>query len=447
MSCKDSRMKALSLFLLAVTSGCTTAPNPKSCADDFCHDPALPFCDADGSISGTPNTCVAVACTANEFAGCRGDEVLTCNAAGSDYDVTLCEFGCNEEAKGCNACVPGSPDCTPQIIPVHMPAACNALASQPALVIASSMTLDTNDDNECTGGVIDQTMGPDVCVLRHSRINLEAGAEITVVGSRALALVSDEDLLIDGVLDIGANALTNGPGGGVFRSGTSGPDNEDGSGGAGFKTAGGAGGDPASNGGANNGGAAAANPMLSMELVGGTTGTKNPGFGAEFGGAGGAANLISCRGSVVVAGLIDVGGGGGAGGFWDGAVAHPPGAGGSGGYIVMQGMNVNVIGEVYANGGGGGGGQSGLGADGTRSATVAAVGGTSAHGAIGGAGGRRGAAPGVGSRTMSPLEVTGGAGGGSTGFIQTYTPEGVLPMLSARGISPALEPNGTVQTR
>jgi hypothetical protein len=153
-----------------------------------------------------------------------------------------------------------------------------------------------------------------------------------------------------------------------------------------------------------------------------------------------------------VAGLIDAGGGGGAGGLNDGASPYSPGGGGSGGYIVLQGMNLIITGEIYANGGGGGGG-SGIpgpedsGADGTRSVSASATGGVGEKGAAGGTGGRRDAAPGVGLKTTSPLEVTAGSGGGSTGFIQSYTPSGVLPMLNARGLSPALEPNGTVQTR
>lgn len=46
---------------------------------------------------------------------------------------------------------------------------------------------------------------------------------------------------------------------------------------------------------------------------------------------------------------------------------------------------------------------------------------------------------------MTP--ATAGGGGGSIGFFQTYTPEGVEPALTPTDVSPTFQPNGTINTR
>src|SRR5688572_30210917 len=90
------------LALWAVT-GCTK-PNPRSCADGLCTDPAFPFCDIDGALQGEPEACIAVSCTAQEFVACRDDLAITCNPSGNDYDVIQCPRGCDVVANGCKTC-------------------------------------------------------------------------------------------------------------------------------------------------------------------------------------------------------------------------------------------------------------------------------------------------------------------------------------------------------
>lgn len=85
-----------------VMIGCTS-PNPRSCKDGLCSDQSFPFCDIDGSLQGTPQTCIAVACTVGEAAGCRGDTALVCNGAGNDYDLVSCPRGCDAQV-GCLEC-------------------------------------------------------------------------------------------------------------------------------------------------------------------------------------------------------------------------------------------------------------------------------------------------------------------------------------------------------
>lgn len=158
--------------------------------------------------------------------------------------------------------------------------------------------------------------------------------------------------------------------------------------------------------------------------------------------------MISCRGTLAVIGLVDASGGGGFGGATSLAgTTIAPGGGGSGGTVVLQGLDVVVTGRLFANGGGGGGGGNalglgGTGVDGTRSITCA-PGGTA--GSSGGAGGFGGCVnvvnAGDGKANTNP-----GAGGGSAGFLLTYTPAGVEPMLNPLEASPAFSPNGTIGT-
>lgn len=89
--------------LLGSVIGCTS-PNPRSCADGTCTDPAFPFCDVDGTFGDTIDTCVAVMCVEGEVAACRGDFALRCNATGNDFDLVECGFGCDAATGGCKEC-------------------------------------------------------------------------------------------------------------------------------------------------------------------------------------------------------------------------------------------------------------------------------------------------------------------------------------------------------
>ncbi len=96
---------------IAVALTACTKPNPRSCRDGTCTDPSLPFCDVDGSFSGYPETCIAVTCNPGEFASCRGDQAVTCNSVGTDYDLVQCPRGCDAAASGCRVCNPGETVC------------------------------------------------------------------------------------------------------------------------------------------------------------------------------------------------------------------------------------------------------------------------------------------------------------------------------------------------
>ncbi len=129
----------LGLVVGGLACACS-APNPRSCADGSCSDPSLPFCDVDGAVAGAPLACIAVSCTPAEVAVCRGDEAVTCNSTGDDYDVVPCPVGCNVAVGGCRACATNN-DCT---------------ASTPICDQATSQCRGCAADNECESSVCGQ---------------------------------------------------------------------------------------------------------------------------------------------------------------------------------------------------------------------------------------------------------------------------------------------------
>ena len=192
-------------------------------------------------------------------------------------------------------------------------------------------------------------------------------------------------------------------------------------------------------------------PASRAELVGGPQ-LDATGFSAAAPGAGGGAvTLISCRAKSALSGLINLGGGGGAPStvsvFGDYLAA---GGGGAGGYLVIQGMTVDVTGQAYANGGGGGAGHiGGAGADGSVSAVVPAAGGqpTPNPNGMAGAGGPGGVGtglPGNGLKAGNSFTTAGG-GGGSTGYLQTYSSG--IASISPSASSPLFGANGVLLTR
>lgn len=167
--------------------------------------------------------------------------------------------------------------------------------------------------------------------------------------------------------------------------------------------------------------------------------------------------LISCRGAITVSGTIDAGGGGGQGGFALLGGRFPALGGGAGGYVLLQAKAIEITGRLFANGGGGGAGLGTdinapvvNGADGLRSATMAAPGSAGTNGAgFGGKGGVATTSPTKGGKsTATPAEdASPGGGGGSVGFLQVYTPTGIQPMISTATASPALDQYDTLKSR
>lgn len=474
-------MKSWAWAAVLILTACTK-PNPRSCEDGVCDDPRWPFCDENGDIAGSPLTCIEGQCQPSAIVGCQNDDLVTCNANGTNFETTNCEFGCQgtDASASCNLCEPSTsscngnaiehcgvdgrvatteqclgecvedpdPRCT-HIVPRYLPNACDAPAAEAELVFTNTATFDTDLDSNCNGGVILQAGAANICVVRYGRIRIPAGVDITVVGGRALALVSDTETTIEGFLDLSAGPGRNGPGGGTIRSGGFITESCGGYGGAGFATRGGHGGNSTTNGGSNNGGAAMADPATLPVLIGGPQSRENGTGSTVYGGGGGAATLVACRGIVSVPGEISAGGGGGS--------VNPSGyGGGAGGYMVFQGMRIELVGKLFANGGGGGSGTSpsnggfNSGGAGKRDVMNENGGISGFGGANGGRGGNAVGVPFPGEKMPNGAGClnlnSGGGGGGSVGFLQTYTPVGVDPAVAPVAASPMPRPNANIAT-
>jgi hypothetical protein len=405
-----------------------------------------------GAISGEPGTCIAVSCTAGAIKTCLGDDALTCNATGDGYEHVACDLGCKNEP---------TPHCG-YIEPRYLPDICDSPAATD-LTISTSGSLDPNLDLNCNGGLLSQPGAPSICIVHYRNINVAANATFQVVGvaetnvGRAIAFVADDDLHVEGILDVSASGIVNGPGGGVTISGRASQVTSStvhvAAGGAGGQTAGGAGGSSSADGGAANGGLQLADPALLAAFVGGAAAARPTSGMNGGGGGGGAAMLVACRGSLSVTGSINAGGGGGSAGFLVPIVNSglPGFGGGAGGYVVLQASRISVTGQVFANGGGGGAGMRadqtpGVGGkDGLMDTAVATGGYPQNNEGRGGNGGAATTPPTVGGKpTMLPPAT---AGGGSVGFLQTYTPDGIEPTLTPTAVSPAFQPNATIKTR
>ena len=479
---------ALASFALALVTACgaVETPDPGDVDASATIDADPGDVDASATIDAPPADpdAMVVSCTPSTFLSCNGGDAIFCNGAGDGTMAQSCGApGCNAAAGRCNQCAPSTTACDGNVLercdaaglpladescaracvaapaphcayisPTYLPDVCDTAAAMPSLTISTSVTIDTNLDTNCTGGVINQSGGPPFCVLRYGTITVESGRTLTLTGGRAAALVTDGALQLLGTLDASANGTTSGPGGGLVSSGGL-SSSSVGGGGAGARTAGAAGGTFTVTGGAGNGGAAF-DPLTGTVLIGGRRAAgPNVGLGVFGGGGGGAVNLISCRGTVTMSGVIDVGGGGGNGGtdLSAGSVLQfrGGGGGGTGGYAVLQGLGINVTGNLFANGGGGGGGGAndaagGPGADGSRSAFSCAAGGTPLVGAGGGgAGGCAAAGPGGGVASGNCP----GGGGGAAGRFQVYAPTGATVTLTPNQVSPILEPTLTITTR
>lgn len=305
---------------------------------------------------------------------------------------------------------------------------------------------------------------PELCVFDFTRLTISAGCTVTATGSRGLALIASDEILIAGTLDLqgqpGGNGSVNlmgaggapGPGahtGGEFVSGLGcvfgngvgdGPGaGEAGScggggglGGEGTDGGGGGGGGGACSG---SGGAGASHAMLGSNGEAGSTG--NSGLTADDGPGTGGSGGVGCTGgpSPAAAGfgygdpqlaILYGGSGGSSGGFggfagfggdgiglggtgYGGSAGFSggPGGGGGGGGILLVCASVNFElssnGHILANGGGGGAGAgSGLSGNGQTALFGA--------GPIGGGGG--------GGRSGHG----GGGGGGAGGSVFVNAP-------------------------
>ena len=239
--------------------------------------------------------------------------------------------------------------------------------------------------------VEDQGEGvPSIAVFSVKSFEIEKNASLTFEGARAVAILSAEDIVIDGLLDVSGNGTTGGPGGESAtedpqpsaahsgRRGT-GTNASSGTGFVAFAFSGGGGGSNGTSG-AHSGDADATQTAVSTNTAsvpgaspgalqgigslreggagGGATGVS---FANDLnGGGGGGALLLASATSIRVGtnGAVDAGGAGGPPPAGEASVIGAGPGGGAGGTILLEAPGVTIAGGVFANGGGGCGADS-----------------------------------------------------------------------------------------
>ena len=305
---------------------------------------------------------------------------------------------------------------------------------------------------------------PALAVFTYDSIDISA--DVDVVGSNALVLLSCHDVNISARINACASGQTGGPGGGngggpglagagpgAGGGGSSSGYSDSGGGGAGFGDNGGDGGDGNASGGSAGGsyGSAALRPLHAGSGGGGGAGSS---IGSLGGGGGGAVQVVAGDFIHINApGGIDACGAGGSAPGGDGDAG---GGGGSGGAILLEAVDVSGDGTLAANGGGGGAGDdygggtvtAEPGEDGPFGWGRAGGGNTNGNG-NGGDGGDGGGAD-NGSGDPGEDDYNAGGGGGSAGRIRINSLSGSSSISATGTISPdgstGLYTEGVIET-
>jgi hypothetical protein len=165
-----------------------------------------------------------------------------CGSDGTVEDTTSCALGCHAQEARCNDLDPSNG------LAPHLDLAVDATD----IVLTDGAVIDTTSGSVTNGNgsglsvssAFDDAGRPvGIFVIRAK--SFRAG-DVTVRGDRALAIVSDGDVIIEGVLSVSAALKENGPGalpgaGCTGGQGTGGDAQWSGGGGGGFGTAGGSG--------------------------------------------------------------------------------------------------------------------------------------------------------------------------------------------------------------
>jgi hypothetical protein len=464
--------------------GCTKKNPAAVCHDGTCIDPAYPYCDVDGTVGGEPGTCIAVSCSPNQFAACRGtDTALQCNASGGNYDVVQCPLGCDKAAGGCRLCQPGQTVCTNGVTQTcdasgaivssqSCPLGCfedqprcrdidpsNGLAmyldmvTDPPDVNLSGMAYSVIDTMAGTITSGDSNVpltvptflksapagGVDVRVFIVRKLHIDGTAQVygtltNALSGPALAIVATGDISIDGNLIVNGSAGTSLD---TSCAGGKGFESDDGmrgitvaSGGGGFATPGAAGGFVT--GGPRNpgpGGGACGNASLIPLRGGGPAGGIDDDNGevSHFGAPGGGAVQLSSRTKITVSGIVASDGGSG----FDRAGAYGVAiyGGGSGGAILLEAPQVvlGAAGALYVRGMAGQANGPGfeVAYDGNPIPGAPCSAGAGGACGAGGAGASPGfsSQPGSGAIDNGAQVVSSGGGGGGFGRIRINSPD------------------------
>lgn len=430
------------LFLVAALSGCTKV-NPDA------PDAAGTGFDADVTYDANLQACTP------DTSVCADDVETICNASGAVARQTTCTLGCFDDER-CGKLDPSNG------LAGHLDDA----AETTDLLLGASATIDTTNGSVAdeTGAIavttaFDDSNAVGVLVIKVKSLT---ATNITVVGTRALAIVSDGDVRINGLVTL--SAVSNQDGAGAHLSDTTCRGKAgavaaggSGGGGAGFGGSGGAGGG-ATGAAGGEGGGVSGNAAL-VPLRGGCRGGYGGGNSVpaqatqiDVGGGGGAIQIVSNTSIRVESSAGIAANGGGGKGDTSGTIffclasiiCRAGDGGGSGGGILLEAPEVHLApGSVLvANGGGGRCGDIEFGEDGRLNASQA-LGAScpSANGSDGGAGGAGATIGGVSAvNNLGDGEEAAGGGGGA-GRIrvglplgETFAPDGLVSPAATAGV-------------
>lgn len=466
-----------------VTAFACTKPNPQSCADGTCTDPGLPFCDVGGEVEGQANTCIAVSCTPGEFAACRGDREIACNAQGTDYELITCERGCDAGAGGCRLCNPNETACTNgkvascdsagavtssevcalgcfedqprcrQLAPSNnLGTYLDMVPTPPDLELASAV-FTTDDGNVMVSGqsvavpnflVPTAGNGAQIRVFVVNSLKLTS-ATVAVRGDPrdppgpAFAIVARGNLTILGEIlvdhRVGVPVQGCRPAGtGTTFSASNGQVIATGGGGGGNATDGASGGAVAG----NAGGVAdtSSGTALLVPLRGGCAGGYGESNGPGSYGNGGGAVQLSSGGTLDLDATINVSGGDGLSDHFDQTNGYYVGGGGAGGSILLEGPVVRLGSEAKLLATGGNGAQACA-----ASSTYCGASGVGAHPGTAATTGMT-----VPYNSASNLVMSGGGGGGGLGRVRINTADGTYEKANTTNEAAAVT-SGQISTR
>jgi hypothetical protein len=387
---------------------------------------AAPGTGGDDAAPGTGQDGGATFCDPGAALRCDGDDLISCDVAGEEEVRETCPLRCNDAEPACEDVAPSN----------GFADMLDAAATQPSLVLASSTGFNTESNVTIDGDNVTATIGgqevlatliegdgplPDVLVLAVGGLTLNVGVTIQISGERAVAIMSDGDVVIGGTLITragGSVATREACWGGDTQP--VGPDDaRPGAGGGGFGGQGGNGGSVlgVSGGGGKARGDTIGNAQL-VPLRGGCRGGEHD--TGTFGIPGGALQITS-RTAIRVNGHVSAPGGGGS----------VTAGGGSGGGVLLEAPEVSVAGGVFVNGGGGGCGGFGSGQSGSNDSTDPAPG-HSGSGCLPDASGGDGGSLATPARSGTNVDAAAfpgqnaAAGGGGVGRIRINTIDGAV---------------------
>jgi hypothetical protein len=308
--------------------------------------------------------------------------------------------------------------------------------TDPFTVVGTANTgIDTDSTpNPCN--FVAQPNGPTLCVIAATTITIDANI-LFVSGQHPLVLFASDTIEISNGVDVGSHFAGQALGAGYDSASCIAASNAGSGGSGGGGGAGGSFGTHGGNGGSGGGGVGsqAGGTLTNDFLRGGCKGSDGGNGAASTGGGGnhgGGAVMLLAGASITITGFVNASGGGGEPGK---SSKGGGGGGGSGGMIVMGAPNINLSGQLTANGGGGGGGASGgqPGQPGKDSNPTAPM--TTANGGTGGGGSATDGAAGAAGSTVAGNSPNAGdgAGGGGGGL-------GDILILSGQTVGGATSP-------